>query len=1028
MPYAELHALSNFTFLRGASHPEELVATAAALGYEALAITDECTMSGIVRAHSAAQQYGLKKLIIGSELRLRSGRKLVVLTRSREGYASLCRLITTARRAAGKGSYELTRHAFEDGLPGCLVLWVPDEDFTLDVEDHWLRETFRDRLWIAVELLADGRQREQLARLREEGRRLRLPLVAAGDVHMHCRARRILQDAVTAIRVGTTVDNAGFALYPNGERHLRPLEVLRHVYPADLLEESVRIAGLIDFSLTELRYQYPREIVPEGETPASHLRKLTEDGMRRRWPQGVPPKVVRLVEHELALIQDLQYEAYFLTVYDIVAYARSEGILCQGRGSAANSAVCFCLGITEVDPARMEMLVERFISKERNEPPDIDVDFEHERREEVIQYIYRKYGRDRAALAATIITYRPRSALRDMGKVLGLSSLQVSRLSRSMQWWDGEKVDDSRILEAGLSPDSPVIRRLLYLVRELIGFPRHLSQHVGGFVISDAPLHELVPVENATMPERTVIQWEKDDLEELGLLKVDVLGLGMLTAIRRAFGLIRGFDGREYTLATVPAEDPLVYDMICDGDTIGVFQIESRAQMAMLPRLRPRCYYDLVIEVAIIRPGPIQGDMVHPYLRRRSGEEAVDYPSEEVKGVLQRTLGVPIFQEQVMQLAIVAAGFTPGEADQLRRAMAAWKRRGGLGSFEERLIDGMRGRGYDEAFARQVFQQILGFGEYGFPESHSASFALLVYVSSWLKRHEPAAFTCALLNSQPMGFYSASQLVQDAQRHGVSVRPVDVNHSDWDCLLETGQTGAAVLRLGLRMVKGLSEAAGERIVTARGTRLTGDSFVSVQQLRERAGLDRRELGLLATAGALQTLSGDRHRARWAVAGAEKPMPLFPGAARYEVTPLLRKPTEGQDVVADYRSTGLSLGRHPMRLLRRHLDRYRYVRAEDLPGLGDGRKVHVAGLVITKQRPGTASGVTFVTLEDETGQVNLVLWKQVAEKYRAALLNARLLGVAGELQIEGQVIHVIARQLFDHSDLLGDLSVVSRDFR
>jgi error-prone DNA polymerase len=1024
MPYAELHALSNFTFLRGASHPEELVETAASLGYEALAITDECTMSGIVRAHAAAQAHGLKKLIIGSEFRLRSGRKLVVLARNREGYAALCHLITTARRAAEKGSYALTRHAFEDGLPGCLVLWVPDESFTLDVEDHWLRETFRDRLWIAVELLADGRQREQLAMLREEGRRLKLPLVAAGDVHMHCRARRILQDALTAIRLGTTVDNAGFALYPNGERHLRPLEVLRHVYPAELLEESVRVADLVDFSLAELRYQYPKEIVPAGETPVTWLRKLTEDGMEKRWPQGVPPRVVQLIEHELALIHDLQYEAYFLTVYDIVAYARSQGILCQGRGSAANSAVCFCLGITEVDPARMETLVERFISKERNEPPDIDVDFEHERREEVIQYIYRKYGRERAALAATIITYRPRSALRDMGKVLGLSELQVGRLSRSMQWWDGQKIDDSRILEAGLAPDSPIIRRLLYLVRELIGFPRHLSQHVGGFVISDAPLHELVPVENAAMPERTVIQWEKDDLEELGLLKVDVLGLGMLTAIRRAFGLIRGFDGREYTLAGVPAEDPLVYDMICDGDTVGVFQIESRAQMAMLPRLRPRCYYDLVIEVAIIRPGPIQGDMVHPYLRRRNGEEAVDYPSEEVKGVLQRTLGVPIFQEQVMQLAVVAAGFTPGEADQLRRAMAAWKRRGGLGPFEQKLVNGMRERGYDEAFARQIFQQILGFGEYGFPESHSASFALLVYVSSWLKRHEPAAFTCALLNSQPMGFYSASQLVQDAQRHGVRVRPVNINHSNWDCSLEAGEAGAPELRLGLRMVKGLSSEAGERIVSVR----ENGHYDNVQVLLERAQLDRRELGVLATAGALQNLAGDRHRARWAVAGAEKPMPIFPSMARYEATPLLRKPTEGQDIVADYRSTGLSLGRHPVRLLRRHLDRYRYRCAEELPGLGDGSRVNVAGLVITKQRPGTASGVIFVTLEDETGQVNLVLWKQVAEKYRAALLNARLLGVAGELQIEGQVIHVIARELFDHSELLGDLSVVSRDFR
>ena len=1022
--YAELHALSNFTFLRGASHPEELVEAAAKLGYDALAITDECSMSGIVRAHAVAKEAGLKKLIIGSELRLRSGRKLVALARNQNGYTSLCRVITTARRAAEKGSYELTRLAFEDGLPDCLVLWVPDQDYTLDVEDHWIRETFRDRLWIAVELLADGRQREQLARLREEGRRLKLPLVAAGDVHMHCRARRILQDTVTAIRHGTTIDNAGFALYPNGERHLRSLEVLQRIYPADLLEETVRIADAIDFSLDELRYEYPNEIIPEGETSATYLRKLTEAGMQRRWPQGVSHKVVMLIEHELALIADLKYEPYFLTVYDIVAFARSQDILCQGRGSAANSAVCFCLGITEVDPARMEMLVERFISKERDEPPDIDVDFEHERREEVIQYIYAKYGRERAALAATVITYRPRSALRDVGKVLGLSGLQVGRLSRSMQWWDGHKVDDSRILEAGLAPDSPIIKRLLYLVGELIGFPRHLSQHVGGFVISDAPLHELVPVENATMPERTVIQWEKNDLEDLGLLKVDVLGLGMLTAIRRSFDLIQGFDGRKYTLATVPAEDPVVYDMICDGDTMGVFQIESRAQMTMLPRLRPRCYYDLVIEVAIIRPGPIQGDMVHPYLRRRNGEEAVDYPSEEVKGVLQRTLGVPIFQEQVMQLAVVAAGFTPGEADRLRRAMAAWKRRGGLGPFEEKLISGMRERGYDEGFARQIFQQILGFGEYGFPESHSASFALLVYVSSWLKCHEPAAFTCALLNSQPMGFYSASQLVQDAQRHGVTIRPVDINRSNWDCSLEADEAGAATLRLGLRMVKGLPEEAGQRIVTER---VSGE-YMQVQALLERAGLDRRELGVLASSGALQPLSGDRHRARWAVAGAEKPLPLFPNMARYEAAPLLQKPSEGQNIVADYRSTGLTLERHPMCLLRRHLDRYRYVQAEQLPVLGDGHKVNVAGLVITKQRPGTASGVIFVTLEDETGQINLVLWKQVAEQYRAALLNARLLGVAGELQIEGQVIHVVVRQLFDHSDLLGDLSVHSRDFR
>ena len=1022
--YAELHALSNFTFLRGASHPEELVETAAKLGYEALAITDECSMSGIVRAHSAARQFGLRKLIIGSEFKLQSGRKLVALARNRNGYASLCQLISNARRAAEKGSYTLARTAFEDGLPDCLVLWVPDQDFTLDVEDHWIRETFRDRLWIAVELLADGRQQEQLASLREEGRRLKLPLVASGDVHMHRRSRRILQDALTAIRHGTTIDNAGFTLYANGERHLRPLETLRRIYTPELLAETVRIAEAIDFSLDELRYEYPDELVPQGETPTTYLRKLTKQGMQRRWPDGAPQKVVQLVEHELALIADLEYEPFFLTVYDIVAFARSRDILCQGRGSAANSAVCFCLGITEVDPGRMQMLVERFISKERNEPPDIDVDFEHERREEVIQYIYAKYGRERAALAATVITYRPRSALRDVGKLLGLSDLQVSRLSRSMQWWDGHKVDDSRVLEAGLDPGSPVMRRLLYLVKELIGFPRHLSQHVGGFVISNTPLHNLVPIENAAMPDRTVIQWEKDDLEELGLLKVDVLGLGMLTAIRRSFDLLRDFKGTQYTLANVPAEDARVYDMICEGDTMGVFQIESRAQMAMLPRLKPRCYYDLVIEVAIIRPGPIQGDMVHPYLRRRNGEEAVDYPSDAVKGVLQRTLGVPIFQEQVMQLAVVAAGFTPGEADQLRRAMAAWKRRGGLGGFEQKLIRGMRERGYKEEFAKQIFRQIEGFGEYGFPESHSASFALLVYVSCWLKCHEPAAFTCALLNSQPMGFYSASQLVQDVQRHGVQVRPVDINHSQWDCSLEADGEGKAALRLGLRMVKGLSETAGQRIVAQR----VPGGYRHAQQLLERVGLDQRELGVLASSGALRPVSGDRHRARWAVSGIEKPMPLFPSLERYEATPMLRKPTEGQTIVADYQSTGLTLERHPVCLLRRHLDRYQYRSAKQLPDIGNAEKINVAGLVITKQRPGTASGVTFVTLEDETGQINVIVWKKIAEQYRAALLNARLLGIAGELQIEGKVIHVIADRLFDHTNMLGNLTVRSRDFR
>jgi error-prone DNA polymerase len=1021
--YAELHALSNFTFLRGASHPEELVKAAVKLGYDALAITDECTVSGVVRAHVAAKESGLKKLIIGSEFRFDTGLKLVLLARNRSGYGELCQLITNGRRAAEKGHYKVTADDFADGLQNCVALWVPDNQLLLGGEDAWITDAFHGRLWIAVELLADGLEHLRLERLHRLSETLELPLVASGDVHMHCRERRALQDTVTAIRECVTLDRAGFALYPNGERYLRSRDVLSKVYPRKLLHESRVIAESIQFSLDEIRYEYPDEVVPKNETPGSYLRRLTEEGMRKRWPRGVPEKVKNLVEHELELIRELQYEPYFLTVYDIVAFARSQDILCQGRGSAANSAVCFCLGITEVDPDRMATLVERFISKERNEPPDIDVDFEHERREEVIQYIYRKYGRERAALAATVITYRPRSALRDVGKVLGLSGLQVDRLAKSMQWWDGKEVDESRVLEAGLDPGSPVIRRLLYLVRHLLGFPRHLSQHVGGFVISNGLLSELVPVENAAMDERTVIQWEKNDLEDLGLLKVDVLGLGMLTAIRRSFDLIRKFDGRSYTLSTVPAEDPTVYDMICDGDTMGVFQIESRAQMAMLPRLKPRCYYDLVIEVAIIRPGPIQGDMVHPYLRRRNGEEAVEYPSEEVREVLQRTLGVPIFQEQVMQLAVVAAGFTPGEADQLRRAMAAWKRRGGLGPFEEKLIQGMKERGYPEDFARQIFQQILGFGEYGFPESHSASFALLVYVSCWLKCHTPAAFTCALLNSQPMGFYSASQLTQDARRHGVEVRPVDINESNWDSSLERARNDKPALRLGLRQVKGLSEVAGQRIV---GQRLR--PYQSIQDLLEKVGLNRHEMSALAAAGALKSLAGHRHKVRWTVAGVEEPTPLFSSFDRYEASPMLRKPTEGQDVVADYQSLGLTLGRHPMSLIRHHLDRLHYVSASCLKGLTTGKRISIAGLVITKQRPGTASGVTFITLEDETGCSNLIVWKKVADEQRDVLLNARLMGVQGELQKEGKVIHVIANRLIDHSELLGELAVKSRNFR
>jgi error-prone DNA polymerase len=1030
--YAELHAVSNFSFLRGASHPEELVEQAKSLGYRALALTDECSLAGVVRAHVAAKEQALP-LIIGSELRLVDTLKLVVLATSRSGYGALSRLISLARRSGAKGSYRLAREHLENGLAECLLIWLPRADAEGTAahleQGRWLRERFAGRLWIGVELLTGGRDARRLALLQTLGEELGIPRVAAGDVHMHRRGRRALQDVLTAIRLNTPVQAAGFALFPNGERSLRPLARLRELYPAPLLRATLEIAERCRFQLDELRYEYPEEIVPPQMTPTSHLRALTERGALERWPEGVPAGVREGIDHELRLIAELGYEPFFLTVHDVVQFARSQGILCQGRGSAANSTVCYCLKITEVDPSRMSMLFERFISKERNEPPDIDVDFEHERREEVIQYLYRKYGRERAALAATLICYRPRSALRDVGKALGVEAAAIDRLAKSIQWWDGQRIDPERLAAAGFDPGDPRTQRLLALATELLGFPRHLSQHVGGFVIARGRLDELVPIENAAMPDRTVIEWDKDDLDALGLLKVDVLGLGMLSAIRRAFQLINAFGGSgsapgELCLATVPREDETVYDMICRADTTGVFQIESRAQMAMLPRLRPRNYYDLVIEVAIVRPGPIQGEMVHPYLRRRSGEEAVTYPSDQVKGVLERTLGVPIFQEQVMQLAIVAAGFTPGEADRLRRAMAAWKRKGGLGSFERRLIDGMHARGYTEEFARQIFNQILGFGEYGFPESHSASFALLVYTSAWLKRHEPAAFCAALVNSQPMGFYAPAQLVRDARLHGVEVRPVTVRDSDWDCTLERRPDGRAALRLGLRLVQNLSRAGAERLLRAR----TGRAFTAVADLTERAMLDRRDLEALASADALAVLTGHRHRAVWQVSGVERRLPLLPAATvPAEGTPLLRAPREGQEIVADYGSLGLTLRRHPLALLRERLAGGGIVPAQALWELGDGARVRTAGLVITRQRPGSAGGVTFVTIEDETGHVNLIVWQRVAAAQRAALLESSLLAVSGTVQRQGDVLHVIAQRLENLSRLLGSLVVEARNF-
>ncbi|QSB02847.1 error-prone DNA polymerase [Methylomonas sp. EFPC1] len=1020
--FAELHCLSNFSFLRGASHPEELVEEATRLGYQALALTDECSLAGVVRAHLAAKKHHIK-LIIGSEFVLDDGLKLVLLATDRSSYGNLSALITLARRQAEKGSYLLSRSDLTEHFPqGCLAIWLTNDCYR-EKDGYWLKQLFAGDLWLGIGLFLSGRDEGYCQQAQATARQLDIPIVACNDVHMHRRSRRALQDTLTAIRIGQPLSQLGYALFANGERHLRPLPRLADLYPSEWLQQTLVIAERCHFSLDELRYEYPQELVPNGHTPTSWLRHLTETGIRKRWPHGEPAKVRQQIEHELALIADLAYEPYFLTVHDIVRYAREQGILCQGRGSAANSAVCFCLGITEVDPSRMNLLFERFLSRERNEPPDIDVDFEHERREQVIQYIYQKYGRHRAALAATVITYRSRSAVRDVGKALGLNLAQVERLADSVDRWDGYQLMPESLKECGFDPDSPTVQRLAVLVQAIKGFPRHLSQHVGGFVIARDELSRLVPVENAAMADRTVIQWEKDDLEAMGLLKVDVLALGMLSAIRKALEYLGQYTGRAWTLADIPAEDPAVYAMLQQADSIGVFQVESRAQMTMLPRLKPANYYDLVIEIAIVRPGPIQGEMVHPYLARRKGLEKIEYPSPEVKAVLERTLGIPIFQEQVMQLAMVAAGFSADEADQLRRAMAAWKRKGGLEPFERKLLDGMRARGYSAEFAQRIFQQIKGFGDYGFPESHSASFALLAYVSAWLKRHHPAAFCCALLNSQPMGFYGPSQLVQDARRHGVEVRPVDVQASLSECSLEFPANAAPALRLGFNQVKGLSETAARKIVQTRGLQ----PFANVAELAARTGLDRQDLEYLAAADALKSLAGNRHRAFWAAGGVEPATPAFGVPVIAEATPLLKAPKPGQEVLADYASTRLSLREHPLGLLRERLRRRGVTTAASLWQRRNGSIAQVAGLVICRQRPMTAAGVTFVTLEDETGQVNLVVWPATALAQRKPLLKARLLSVTGTIQQEDGVLHLVAGKLEDWSRWIGDLATKSRDF-
>ena len=1161
--YAELSCRSNFDFLVGASHPEELVERAHGLRYAALALTDECSLAGVVRAHAEAKRLGLH-LIIGTEMQLLRqpaplasrggaaprvrarhglqskpsaesslpahlcspaepasrqlasgpadtdadgagagelasdaeavaaaivaraaraarnapagpaafaaagafspsdnrtrlaqppGPRLVLLAQTRRGYGNLSQWITVARRRAPKGHYEALMADIEGrvprlptlaGLPDCLaLLQTPyalnsERPFELLLAHAlWLKTWFGDRAGLALPQL----QQPHDALLSELVQRVAalsgLPIVAVGNVLMHARSRKPLQDALTATRLKLPVSECGFALEPNAEAHLRPRTRLAQLFKPEWLEASIQFAARCAFSLDELRYEYPREIVPEGHTPTSWLRELTEQGVTRRFGDaGATAAVRETIEHELALIGQLQYEPYFLTVTDLVHWARSQKILCQGRGSAANSAVCYCLGVTEVDPARMTLLFERFVSAERNEPPDIDIDFEHQRREEVIQYVYKKYGRHRAALTAVVISYRPRSALRDMGRALGIDLDRIDAVSKSQHWFDGRRIDPERLRENGFDPESPLVRLWMELTATVIGFPRHLSQHPGGFVIARDELARLVPVENAAMVNRSVIQWDKDDLDALGLLKVDLLALGMLSAIRRALEFVAQKHGvPEFRMQDVPQEDDPTYEMLQRGDSVGTFQVESRAQMSMLPRLKPANYYDLVIEVAIVRPGPIQGGMVHPYLKRRSGEEKVDYPSDEVRQALERTLGVPIFQEQVMQLAILAADFTPGEADQLRRAMAAWKRKAGLGPFHERLVGRMVAKGYELDYAERIFKQIEGFGEYGFPESHAASFALLVYVSAWLKCHHPDAFLAALLNSQPMGFYAPAQLVRDAREHGVRVLPVDVAVSGWDSVLEmegpghgsacNAGHGLQPVRLGLNRISGLSAAAAERIVKAR----SAAAFAGPEDLARRAALDAHELALLARADSLVQLAGNRFEAAWAVAGVDtRATPMLAATRTHEALPELPAPGAAETVLADYRATGLSLTHHPVALLREQLAAFKVQTAATLRGYPAGRLARASGIVTHRQRPETANGVVFVTLEDETGAVNVIVWPTLAAAQRKPLLASTLLTVYGVWQREGEVRHLVARTLVDHTPLLQGLATRSRDFR
>ncbi|MDP9902133.1 error-prone DNA polymerase [Variovorax ginsengisoli] len=1082
--HAELHCLTHYSFQRGASSPAELVARAYDLGYKALAITDECSVAGVVRAFLGVDEHlealdehdkahpdqpplprNLDfRILYGSEFDF--GRfKLVVIAHDFEGWGNLCEFITAAREAAPKGDYHVSwQESKVASLRHCEILFVPQRLPGADIDTGALCDDlaaaatlFGEHLWLAVELFNEIDDDLWLVTLQQAGVQTGVPLVAAGDVHMHVRSRKPLHDVVTAVRKGCTVAQCGLALQSNAERHLRSRLRLAALYPAELLANTLVIMARCQFDPRAIKanYKYPRELIGNGETPTQTLVRKTWRGARERYPQGIPAVVRQTVQKELDLIVELEYEMFFLTVEDIVRFAHDQKILCQGRGSSANSAVCYCLGITAIDPMTSTLLFERFLSRERKEPPDIDVDFEHQRREEVIQYIYKKYGRDRAAIAAVVICYRSRSALRDVGKALDLDARLIDEFAKDHYWFD-QTILDQRMAEAmaraGVQEDPLRVAQWLELTQALKGFPRHLSQHVGGFVLTEAKLTRLVPIEKASMANRSVIQWEKSDLEAMGMLKVDVLALGMLSAIRRSLDFVNQWRGSALEMHQIPKNDEAVYDMICDADTLGVFQIESRAQMSMLPRLQPRKYYDLVIEVAIVRPGPIQGGMVHPYLKNREKvrrKKEIDYPYPDLKPALERTLGVPIFQEQVMQIAMIAAKFTADEADRLRRAMAAWKRTGGVDKFQYKLEQGMVDNGYDREFAEAIFKQVQGFGEYGFPESHAASFALLVVVSCWLKFHEPACFLAAMLDSQPMGFYTPSQLVQDAQRHGVEVRPVDVTVSAIDCALEPpssvppprppgtpprhaarqGDPAQPAVRLGLSRIVSLGKAGARRLIHARAQA----PFTSTEDLALRAELDGHDMAALAAAGALQALSGHRRQQVWDATAQRRAPALLKGVPIHELALALPEATEGEEIVGDFASLGLTLRRHPLALLRPRLARLKLSTAAELRPLPHGRIVRACGMVTVRQRPGTAKNTMFVTLEDETGTVNVIVWSHVAEQWREPLLKSHLLAVQGTWQRDvdsgGEVRHLVASAFRDLTPWLGRLakSNSSRDF-